>query len=75
LSAAIAKEAVVADALEAAWQDVDQETANEFVSRQRHRPVAIVAAIVFPAEAHLAVVDGQQGLWQGFGRNPHTERR
>ncbi len=30
------------------------------VSRQRHRGVAVVAAIIFPAEAHLAVVDGQQ---------------
>ncbi len=51
----LAKEAVVADALKAAWQDMDQEPANEFVSRQRHRRVAIVAAIILPTEAHFAV--------------------
>ena len=46
--------------MEAIRQDVDQEAANELVGRQRHRAVMAGMAIVFPAEADLAVVDGQQ---------------
>jgi hypothetical protein len=58
LASTIAKEAIVADALEPAWQDVDQEPANEFIRRKRHRRMAIVVAIILPPEANFAVVNG-----------------
>ncbi len=49
LSPAIAEEAVIADALEAAWQDVDQEPANEFVScRAASRFSAFMSALNLP---------------------------
>ena len=48
---AVAEEAVVADALEAIGQDVQQEAADEFVRVQRHRLLLAVMAIILLVEA------------------------
>ncbi len=49
---AFGEQAVVADAVEAVRQHVDQEAANELVGGERHELVAIAAlgAIVLPSE-------------------------
>ena len=50
------------DAVEVAWQDMGQEAAHELLGRQRHRLAAVRLAVVLPAEAHGAVLDGQQAV-------------
>src|SRR5271166_828859 len=52
-------EAVVADAVEAAWQHVQEKTADELVGRERHglEPVAAVDPIVLPLECDALVVE------------------
>jgi hypothetical protein len=42
--------------LKALGQNVQQEAANEFVGGERHRLLPVTVAIVFPAEADLAVL-------------------
>src|SRR5215208_72294 len=60
------EEAVVADAVEAVGQDVKQEAADELVGREGHAldPLtawyAIPSPVVFPAERHATVVEGEQ---------------
>ena len=61
-SAAIAKEAVIADALEAREEDVEKEAADELVSSQRHCPVLVAAALNLPPERDLAGADGNQAI-------------
>src|SRR5438309_12034947 len=53
-ASAVGEEAVVADAMEAAGQHVDQEAADELVDGKRHHlgPVAPVGAVVLPPEGH-----------------------
>src|SRR5215472_11566186 len=53
LAIAIAQEAVVADALEAIGQNMEQEAADEFLGGEGHRPPASPRRIVLPAEANL----------------------
>lgn len=50
----IREEACVADAVEAGWQNVDQEAANELIRRQAHglHALPMLDAIVFPPEGH-----------------------
>ena len=50
------------DAVEAAWQDVDQEAADELVGGQRHDLLAFgaIAAVVFVSERHAALVKGDE---------------
>ena len=50
--AAVGEQAVVADAVEAAWQHVDEEAADELVRCECHHlvPVAALDAVVFPFE-------------------------
>ncbi len=54
----VGKEPVVADAVEAFGQHVDEEAADELVRVKPHRLPAIraVDAIIFPAERNRAVV-------------------
>src|SRR5271169_1849182 len=61
-ASAIGEEAVVADAMETAGQDVDQEAADELVDGERHHlgPVALVGAVIFPPEGHAGVVEGDE---------------
>jgi hypothetical protein len=50
------------DAMEAARQDMKQETADELVGRERHDLLSVgaVAAIVLVAEGDAALVEGDQ---------------
>src|SRR6266568_5056889 len=61
-ASAVREEAVVADAMEAAGQDVDQEAADELVDGERHHLglVAAVGAVVLPPEGHAGVVEGDE---------------
>ena len=57
---AIAEEAEVADADEAAWEQVKQEAAEELVCRQAHDALPVAMRGVSPAEADLAVGEVDQ---------------
>ena len=51
----IGKEAVIADALEAVRQNVEQKTADELDRFQRHYLGLVAAGIVFPFEGDSAI--------------------
>ena len=61
-AAGVGEQAVVADAVEAAGQDVQQEAAHELVGLERHGlvPRAALGPIVLPAEGDAALVHGEQ---------------
>ena len=61
LAGGAGEQAVVADAMEAARQDVEQEAADELVGGERHDllPVGAVAAIVLVAEGDAALVEAR----------------
>jgi hypothetical protein len=52
----------MADAVEAGWQHVDEEAANELVGGERHLLVSIAAldAIVLPLEGYNVIIDRDQ---------------
>jgi len=56
----VGEEAEVADADEARWQQVQQKAAEELVNRQAHDALLITVRGVSPAEAHVAVGEGDQ---------------
>ncbi len=58
----IAEQAVVADAMEAARQHVQQEAPHELVGLERHGFVARTAllAVVLPAEGDAALIEGEE---------------
>ena len=62
LAITVAQKAVVPDALKAVGQDMQQETANEFVGFQCHGFLLVAMPIIFPAKTHLAVVDVEQSV-------------
>src|SRR6266853_1287836 len=62
LSVPIAHPPVVADALQSAWQHVQQDAANELASGQGHRLLRIAVAIVLPAERYMPVFDVQKSI-------------
>ena len=57
---AVGKEAEVADAHEAAWQQVEQEAAQELFDRQSHDPLLVAVGGVAPAEGHVALGKSNQ---------------
>ena len=59
---AFGEQAVVADAVEAFWQHVDEEAADELVGGERHALVSIAAldAVVLPLEGDALLVEGDQ---------------
>jgi len=59
---AIAEEPIIADAMKAFGQDVQQEAADELVGGDGHDLPSIVVAIVLPREADLAVLDVAQAV-------------
>ena len=59
---AVGQEAVIADALKAFGQNVQQEAANELVGGERHGLLPVAVAIVFPAKADLALVDVDKAI-------------
>jgi hypothetical protein len=48
--------------MKALGQDVQQKAADELIGREGHELLAILVAIVFPGEAHRAVVDVAQAV-------------
>ena len=52
------------DAVKAAWQDVEQEAADELVRRERHDalPLGTVATVVLVAEGDAGLVERNQTL-------------
>ena len=56
---AIGEETVVADAMEAAGQHVDEEAADELGDGERHHlgPFAALGPVVLPLEGHAGVVE------------------
>ena len=57
---AVGEEAVVADAMEAVRQGVQQEAADELVGVKRHELGLAVMAIILPAEGDLGVGQADQ---------------
>jgi hypothetical protein len=57
LTVTIGEEAIMADAVEAGWQAVEQESADELVGLKGHHPDLAALAIVAPAEADAGVID------------------
>ena len=60
LARATGKQATMPDAMEAAWQDMEQEAADELVDRKRHNllPVGAVATVVLVTEGDATLVEG-----------------
>src|SRR5260370_18911252 len=56
----VGEEAEVADAHEAAWQQVEQEAAQELVDRQSQQTLLVGVRGVSPAEADVALFQGDQ---------------
>src|SRR5665213_984888 len=56
----VGEEAEVADAYEAAWQQVEQKAAQELVDRQSHEPLLVGVRGISPAEGDVALLKGDQ---------------
>jgi hypothetical protein len=56
----IGKEAEVADAHEAAWQDVKQEATQELICWQAHSALLVAVGGIPPSERDAAVGEGKQ---------------
>ena len=56
------QQAVMADAMEALWQDVDEEAADELVGCERHALVAVAAfdPVILPPEGDAGVIECDQ---------------
>ena len=54
-ASAIGEEAIVADAMEAVRQGVQQEAPDELIGCQHHHFGLAIRSIVFPGEADLAI--------------------
>src|SRR5437879_7985043 len=57
LAMRIGKESVVANAVEPAWENVQEKSPDELVCREGHGLLLMVVAIVSPGESHLTVFD------------------
>src|SRR5262249_56164847 len=59
---AVGEQAVVTDAMEAGWEDVEQEAAHELADVEAHDLAALTAvlAIVLPAETDMGRVEIEQ---------------
>src|SRR5262249_11226281 len=52
--------AIMANADEAFWQHMQQETAHEFFSAYRHDLEPMMVGIILPAKTHVAILHGYQ---------------
>ena len=57
---AVRQESIVADAGKSARQDVHQESADEFVRRERHGLLSVVVGVILPLEGDALAVEGRQ---------------
>ena len=57
LAMRIGKESVVANAVEPAWENVQEKSPDELVCREGHGLLLIVVAIVSPGEFHITTFD------------------
>src|ERR1700674_3544510 len=59
---AAGEQAVMADAMEAVWQHMDEEAADELAGRERHglEALAPVTAVILPLEGDAVAVAGDQ---------------
>src|SRR5262249_12953761 len=60
LALPIREEPIVAHPLEAARQDVQEKTPNEFDGVKHHEALAIAALVILPPERHLAILTGEE---------------
>jgi len=62
LAAGAGEQAVVADAMEALRQNVEQEAPDEFIGAERHHTITVsaVAAIILVAEGHAVFIERDQ---------------
>jgi hypothetical protein len=51
----VGEQPVVANAMEAVREDVEQESANELADFERHRLALALLAVILPAESNFAV--------------------
>ena len=56
----VGEEAEVADAHEAAWQQVEQEAAQELVEGQSQEPLLVGVGGVSPTEGDVALLEGDE---------------
>ena len=59
-AASIGEEAIVADAVEAVGQAVQQEATDELVRIERHQPGRVAVTIIAPAEGYAGLVGADQ---------------
>ena len=61
LALGIGEQPIVADAMETTGQDMQQETAHEFVRAERHGLVTrlSLSAVILPAKGNAALVEAQ----------------
>src|SRR5439155_13450355 len=58
----VCEETEVANAHEAARQEMRQEATQELIDRQSHDPLAIVVSGISPSESNAAVSEGKQSV-------------
>src|SRR3954452_22795300 len=75
LAAGTGEQAIVADAVEARRQDMQQKAPNKLVGMERHDAIALAAAaaVVFVAECHARFVERDQAAVRD--RNPMSVAR
>src|SRR5208337_3465566 len=56
----VGEEAEVANAHETAWQQVQEEAAQELFDRQGHEPLLVAVSGVAPAEGYVALGESNQ---------------
>ena len=62
LAMTIAEQPVVADAMEAGRQDVQQEATDELLGREDHALLGVAVTVVSPAEGDVSVLDVEQAI-------------
>ena len=59
-SMAVRQKTIVADACKSARQDVQQESADKFFRRERHRLLSVMVSVILPLERDAPAVKGRQ---------------
>ena len=66
LAAAAGEQAVVADAVETLWEDMQEKAPDELADGERHETLVVgpVAAVILVAEGHARLVERDQPFTQ-----------